>query len=385
MDMEFDSFKIDEYPGLGRVFLPLSQEIMIDGKLMDPWNDANVLMQKKEFFSRYKYLYENAAIILALFLNSSCNSFINNEIFEKCGIRLNKKEKHDLYKDKFSVIDYLEEFVLGNTHFKYTRLFDLVEEIKDKKDVFKRIKEEYSFLDINIGFSKYDIVFKVVLDLVQSHVDAQKHNQTVYYKKGTKAYERITVDGRLFDESVAHITNSEIRHKKSALESYYQMLTYSNGEQSSYLITNTGFSHSFPNVDKSFVIYSPFLGAFTKHGKFNKVIDRKIFAEKEMRDMYFSLHDELPRKLSSCMNNCPSIRILEEDVFYYEDKFSYICPCCGSVCDIDISKNDRQMKLRDRIMERSLDNDTMKRKLSLLSELVNIDGYDKYKELTKKK
>ena len=84
MDMEFDSFKIDEYPSLGRVFLPLSQEIMIDGKLMDPWNDANVLMQKKEFFSRYKYLYENAAIIIALFSLVSRHSH-NQQVPVQCG------------------------------------------------------------------------------------------------------------------------------------------------------------------------------------------------------------------------------------------------------------------------------------------------------------
>ena len=33
MDMDYDSgFTIDDYPRLGRVFLPLSQEIMINGK-----------------------------------------------------------------------------------------------------------------------------------------------------------------------------------------------------------------------------------------------------------------------------------------------------------------------------------------------------------------
>ena len=169
------------------------------------------------------------------------------------------------------------------------------------------------------------------------------------------------------------------------LDCFYQILSYSNDILESHVFTNTGFSYEFPTVNKSFVIYNPFLGAFTKHGKFNRIIDRTIFTEDEKRDMYFTLHDELPKTFSSCSSSCPTFKIEEEDVFFYEDKFNYICPGCGNVCDIDISKKGRQMKLRNRIIERSLDNDTMKRKLMLLSELVSIDGYDTYKELIKKK
>lgn len=386
MDMDYDSgFTIDDYPRLGRVFLPLSLEIMIDGKLMDPWNDANVLVQKREFFNRYKYLYENAAIILALFLNSSYSYRINKEIYDKCGIMLNKKEKHALYKDNFEIIDYLEEFVLGDTHLKFTRLFDLVEEIKDKKDVFSRIKKEYSFEDKNIGFSKYDLAFKTVLDLVRSHVFAQDPDKTLYYKKGNKAYERVTVNGRLFDESTVRITKSEINHKISTLDCFYQILSYSNDILESHVFTNTGFSYEFPTVNKSFVIYNPFLGAFTKHGKFNRIIDRTIFTEDEKRDMYFTLHDELPKTFSSCSSSCPTFKIEEEDVFFYEDKFNYICPGCGNVCDIDIPNKGRLSKLGDRIRDRALDSKTMDKKLKLLSELVTIDGYETYKELIKKK
>jgi len=386
MDMDYDSgFKIDEYPGFGVFYLPRSQEIMINGKLMDPWDLENVREQKEEFFCRYKYLYENAGLILGLFLNSSWNSHINKEIYERCGILLKKKEKHLLYKDDFGIIDYLEEFILGDTHFKYTRLFDLVEEIKDKKDVFSSIKEEYSFAQPNIGFSKYDIVFKTVLDLVRSHVDAQNQDKTIYYKKGTKAYERLTVGGRLYDESIAHITNSEINHKIATLACYYDMLSYSNSSLGSHLFTYVGFSHEFPIVDKSFVIYNPFLGAFTNYGKFNKIIDRTIFSDKERREMYFNFHDELPRMFSSCSGECPSFKIEEEDVFYYENKFNYICPYCGSVRDVNIPNTGRLSKLRERIMSHSLDDETMKKKLKLLSELVTIDGYETYKELIKKK
>ena len=386
MDMDYDSgFTIDDYPRLGRVFLPLSQEIMINGKLMDPWNDANVLVQKREFFHRYKYLYENAAIILALFLNSSYNSHINKSIYDRCGIVLKKKEKHALYKDNFEIIDYLEEFVLGDTHFKFTRLFDLVEEIKDKKDVFSRIKNEYSFEDNNIGFSKYDLAFKAVLDLVRNHVFAQNQDKTLYYKKGNKAYERVLVNGRLFDEKVAHITSSEINHKISTLDCYYRVLSYSNCTPGSHVFNYVGFSYEFPTVNKSFVIYNPFLGAFTKYGKFNRIIDRTIFTDEERKDMYFELHDELPKTFSSCSSKCPTFKIEEEDVFFYENKFNYICTFCGSVHDIAIPNKGRLSKLGDRIKERSLDDESMKKKLNLLSELVTIDGYETYKELIKRK
>lgn len=386
MDMEFGSFTIDDYPERSKSpFISLSQKVMINGELTDPWNKENVMKQKEEFLSRYKYLYENASLILALYLSDSSNSIINKEIETKCGIKLSKKERYSLFKNDFSVIDYLEELLLGETSLEYTHLYYLIEDVKERNDVFERIKEEYSFNEPNIGFSKYDMAFKTVLDLVESHVRAQNQNRTLYYKKGNKAFERITVGGRLFDESVAHITSFEISHKLSTLDSYYYMLSYSNESPASYLFTYAGFSHDFPDVNRSFVIYNPFLGAFTKYGNLSRQIDRNVFDDNDRKKMYFDLHDELPITFSNCSDDCISFSIKEEDIFYYEDKFNIICPCCGKVQEVKIPNYKGTCKVKERIMHRYKDEESMRRKIELLGELVAIDGYDKYKELIKKK
>ena len=340
---------------------------------------------------------ENDALIIAFISDYLPDSF-KDEVYERTGFQPSREYLYcpDITLKDYrglTVLEILEDYMLGNDTSNSSDLEKIIISIKKNPDInIDSVLRHFNYDEPNIGFSKFDEAMKILLDLVYSFVKAQKDLGTKEASKTIHGYQIKS------DEKIPEYV---INYKLDTLERYYSILRFKNSyEDSGYnlergmksLKFTSGFSDKKVRFRFSLVGNNKFLNAFAmSRDSLQEVIHLKPgFRE----SIYFKFHDEIPRSHNAICNGNHGVVSgcntdfypKEEDIFYIDKKFIALCPCCGSrVTTVFLSVNHRA-KIENRIKKRCMEDKDLDRKLTLLSELIKIDGtsYNKGKVKVKK-
>ena len=338
----------------------------------------------RELESRYCNLYKNAPLIICFISDYMPDSF-KDEFYKRTGFKLSKEY---VYSSDITLKDYrqltpleiLEDYMLGydTKHSSDLEKIITVNRKHPSKEI-ERISKEFDLSKGNIGFSKFDEAMKILLDIVYSFVQAQKE---VGIKKVVK-----TDYGYSMYDYISKIPNYVLNAKLDVLERYYSILSFKNSRKDSSYNLSRGmdslkftsrFSDNKALIRFSLVDQNKFLNALsiTRYSLGDVISLSSIFKEA----IYLKLHDEIPRYHNA---RCNSLYVEEEfcdaeffpgeeDIFYVDNKFIAICPCCGSRVKTDVMSRHHKSQIEARIKKRSLEDPFLERKLILLSELVKL-------------
>lgn len=160
-------------------------------------------------------------------------------------------------------------------------------------------------------------------------------------------------------------------------------------------VVDTPFIKGFFQYEKYFFDYPVFdkAGNSSMHREVNYRINRANLSEKDKQDLYLKFHDELPWDLTikcslneqfSFGDSCgKEFKVLEDEIFSYEDSFYQLCSGCGSI--VKIPNELLKSSIQERIKKRSEDDEFLVRKKVLLSELESLGGFESVKSLVKRK
>ena len=346
-----------------------------------------------ELDKRYCNLYRNAHLIIAFISDYLPDSF-KDEVFERTGFQPSREYLYcsDItltdYRD-LTVLEILEDYMLGNDTTNSSDLEKIIISIKKNPAInIDYVLRYFNYDEPNIGFSKFDEAMKILLDLVYSFVEAQKDLGVKEAFKTTHGYQI---------KSDEKISKDIINHKLDALERYYSILRFRNSyEDSSYNLERgiksfkfTGFNDKKVRFRFSLVGNNKFLNAFSmsRDGLHEVIYLKPGFRE----NIYFKFHDEIPCSHNAICNGINGVESgcntefypKEEDIFYIDKKFIVLCPCCGSRVTTGVLSKNHKAKIENRIKKRCMEDKDLDRKLTLLSELIKIDGTSYNKEKVK--
>lgn len=339
-----------------------------------------------ELEKRYCNLYKNAPLIIGFIADYMPDSF-KEEVFRRTGFKPSYEYMYspdivlNMYRG-LTPLEILEDYMLGYDTKNSSDLERIIAfNKKHPNKNMERVFEYFDFTKGNIGFSKFDEAMKILLDIVYSFVQAQKNSGAYPASKTEHGYSRLDSDGYIPE----YILNSKL----DALERYYSILEYRNDRDNKYYklsrgMDALGFTNGF-NSNKAPIRFS----LVTR----NKFIDalaiyRYSFGEairldsNFKEDIYFKLHDEIPRYHNA---RCNELHVSgsycdaeffprEEDIFYVDDKFVAICPCCGSRVTTGVMSRHHKNQIEARIRKRSIEDPDLDRKLTILSELIKLGG-----------
>lgn len=333
--------------------------------------DRELEIQMKKFEERYCYLYENAPIILFFMVNDLGDDIFSEEVKRRIGFDFREKNAFLERKSKdLNGFVLLEDLVLGED--VYQNYLNTFIETFHKYGFFSpRLSKEFDFSS-NIGIGKYDLCMKLLIDIVYSFIDSQSISTTLVYRKTSYGYQNVY---NLYNNTnELYIDSSSLLEKKKALSSYYSILGYRNSRGENVTFNDKGIDYGFIPEKKTLVRGNPFVKALQPS------IDNFSMMRSLGSSIYFKLHDELP-----FMNNCicnsihgvengcnTDFFVKEEDIFYKDDKFRVICPCCGAICTTGIGPGKFKDKIENRIKKRFVDDTSFDRKIEILSELYSM-------------
>lgn len=339
-----------------------------------------------ELEKRYCNLYKNAPLIIGFISDYMPDSF-KEEVFNRTGF---KASREYMYSPDITLINFrgltpleiLEDYMLGYDT-KHSSDLEKIIAINKKhpdKNVEKALKE-FDFSKGNIGFSKFDEAMKILLDIVYSFIQAQKETGVNLAEKTDHGYSVLDGSGYI----PGYILNSKL----DALERYYSILEFRNDRENKFyklsrgidsLNFTGGFSSKKAPIRFSLVTRNKFIDALaiTRYSFGGVIRLDSNFKE----DIYFKLHDEIPRYHNARCNNLYVVGEFcdaeffprEEDIFYVGNEFISICPCCGSRVKTGVMSRYHQSQIEARIRKRSLEDPVLDRKLTLLSELIKLGG-----------
>lgn len=362
--------------------------IDMDGKflLREEYANLDYDKRKKQLIDRYCYLYKNSFIILGLLLADQAYFDFYSEISSKTDIRLYDVDICLYDKDEnLRNSEVIEEFLLGDKEISDTKLHSYVEAVWSSSARMRNCKKKSFVSEENIGFSENDKAMKFILDFVYSFILSQKDRATYVYEEKDGSYKP--------SNSIVHgcktVYEVEKREKLDALNRYYDILAFKNKKDESYEFKK-GIDSSLEQAERTLVGYNSFIRAFCSdyRSRGSSWDNPHYLSFEQKKDIYFRFHDEIPfdYEVKCCIDDCSSsYGFSEDDVFYLNDAFKTICPCCGKVNKVklpDIMKID---KVRKRIIARSLNDDLLEDKIKLLSELTAIGGIELAREKVKRK
>lgn len=325
-------------------------------------------IQRKKFEERYCYLYENAPIILFFMVNDLGDDIFSEEVKRRTGFEFREKEAFLERSSKdLSCFVLLEDLFLGEEIYgNYLNTF--IETFHKHTFLSPKLSKEFDFSS-NIGIGKYDECMKLLVDIVYSFIDSECISTTLVYRKTSYGYQNVY---NLYNNTnELYIDNSSLLEKKKALSFYYDILGYRNCRSGSVTFNDKGIDYRFIPAKKTLVRSNPFIKALQPS------LDTFSMTRSLGSSIYFKLHDEIPW-INNCI--CNSIHgvengcntdffVKEEDIFYKDDKFNVICPCCGAICTTGIGPGKFKEKIEERIKKRFIDDKYFDRKIAILSEL----------------
>ena len=344
---------------------------------------------KQELIKRYRYLYENAYLILAPYMyeqsQEDFEEFRKKYACEKRMIYLNIT-----YIDNINSL--LEEFLLSEKPMEESILYKFIESNRNNKEYLEKVQNGLALVKKYNEDKDYEML-KIKLDIFKILV-------TVYdYIK----------------EQSGDLENKE--NKLRIIDEYCRIARYRNNGK----IYFSGRNLSIKDCNSiSVPLHKPVpyrlendIGI--RENEFIKSITKapyheenwSIFTEKEKQEIYLDYHDELPCDLEiTCdinKNDCYDTRfkrpeetspcfekfyIKEEEIFNLDTPWYYrhyqLCPHCGYI--VVIPEEILSEGIRKRIEDRCSNDDKLFKKMYLYSELFSLDKKSKegQKKLLKK-
>ena len=346
---------------------------------------------KEELIRRYKYLYENATVILAPLMHE-----MTQEEREEINCRYRKNGHASLINDTLLIylnelsadllLD-LESFLLSDIPFNESKLYIELETKKQEPEYLDKIKE--GLLLLKKDNANKEEIFQTKLD---------------FWKLLSKVREFI-------NEQSGDLKNKE--NKLTALDEYFRINRYSNDEK----VWTSGYSINFKDTD-NFSHYSSIISMYEKEPSREKndiglrsgffisfVSDYSnhyegnfsILTEEEKQDIYLEYHDELPwnlEKICEFEEQYPdatndgrlkrpnhtqpcgeTFYIKEEEIFVVPEsnlyRYHQLCPRCGYI--VNIPSEVLSDSIKQRIEERCEKDPYLFRKMYLYSELLILD------------
>lgn len=370
MDMEYVDFTSNSSGS--KLFGYCYDFVHRNGIEIDPRSKENVDKQVLELLKRYSFLYENAKVIIFYYmLSCDCRGDIfkrdakkiKNAILEY--ILLTRYEAIDT-RDFQEFLEIFEEGMLGYDSLEDTSFYKRVNDLKNTL-LFKSLFERENDLIIENRAFDNDFYFELALRMLSTFIDVQS-NSTIINNK----YLENNSSNRMLPKL-----------KREALRRYYDIFSFINDPDKQREYGNCLIY--FKPARCTLVCYNEFIGAFSggyKCRSFTLNNDEGP-SLKQIKDIYFKYHDELPYDLEieccsggdisrpSNTTSCgKKFNISEKDIFYVDGSFYHLCSNCGYIVKVD----DTLLKpgVRNRIIKRN-DDSLLLRKQTLLSELTSLD------------
>lgn len=362
--------------------------IDMEGKalLREEYSNLNYDKRKKQLMDRYCYLYKNSFIILGLLLADQAHFDFYSEISSKTDIKLYDVDICLYDKDEsLRNSEVIEEFLLGDKEISDTKLHSYVEAVWSSSARMRNCKKKSFINGTNIGFSENDKAMKFILDFVYSFVLSQKDRSTYVYEEKDGSYKP--------SNSIVYgcktVYEVEKREKLDVLNRYYDILAFKNKKDETFEFKK-GIDSSLEQAEKTLVSYNSFIRAFcSDYRSRGSSWDNPYYLSFEQKkDIYFRFHDEIPfdYEVKCSSEDCSSsYGFSEEEVFYLDNIFKTICPCCGKVNQVKLPDVKRIDNISKRIVTRSLNDELLEEKIKLLSELTSLGGVSLVKEKVKRK
>ena len=346
---------------------------------------------KKELIKRYRYLYENAYLILAPYMYEESEEEYKVRKKQEYGTKPAILLKINI-SDNINVL--LEEFLLSDKPAEESSLYKMIETKRNDKDYLELVKKGLSLVEKANKDKKYEM-FKIKLSIWE-------------------ILEKVT---DYIEEQSDDIKNKE--RKLCVLDEYYRILRYKN-DGKIYTSGRKLDLHDVssisvplykrePSRDKTDigVANNDFITTITNapHNNYNC----SIFSEEEKQQVYLNYHDELPYyagisckkeenkipitdiRLTRPKNTKPcgeNFLIKESEIFINPDdtlyRYYHLCPHCGYI--VNIPKEILSTSIIKRIEDRCKRDEKLFRKMYLYSELFSLEKETKegQKRLLKK-
>lgn len=342
---------------------------------------------KKELIKRYKYIYENAHIILAPHMYKQTKDERNklNKQFIEEGLI-------DLVTDKLSIylkplpdfmLLHLESFLLSDIKMEDSKLYKEVEYKKNSKEFMLLVKDGLKLVD-----------------------EKNKDINNEALKLNVDSWQLLTVVYDFIKRQTGFISNKG--KKLRALDEYFRINRYKNDGN----LYTSGKNMNMKDINNSpnysaLVTYNRIIGrnendTGLEDGDFINIVSNEsnhyknnlsILTEKEKQEIYLSYHDELPCDLeTTCKPNKDNTAIMdgeltnlnnmepcflyfnikEEEIFVDNDgKYYHLCPHCGYIVNIDEKLLSQSVKKK--IDDRCKNDPQLFKKMYLYSKLFNLD------------
>lgn len=329
---------------------------------------------KNELVKRYRYLYENASLVLVPFVQQSLDDKIKKRykkaesIFDSL-VYLNL-DQYDV------IIDLVEKFLLGDQMMEESTLYQLIEDCKMDSERLNKIRDE------------------VVLAITENKIHK-------YFRKSIDIWDVLSFVGEYIEEQSGDLKNKN--NKLAILDEYYKLLRYQNDGvvrmSGRKLDIRDGVFTAFPlqqhvhfrKKEDIGVVKNAFIHTLANAPHYDD--NDSIFMEQEKQDVYLSFHDELPwdlyitcelekafsdfadTRLHRPLHTKPcgkSFYVKEKEIFVDpEGQYYQICPYCGWLVSIPREILSKGIELR--ILERVRQDENLFRKMYLYSELFSLD------------
>lgn len=325
---------------------------------------------KQELVRRYKYLYENATLILAPFMyKSQPEGFIYLKI--------------NLLDD----INFLfEEFLLSDKPMEKSSLYKMIERKKNEKEYLEKVKKGLELVEEN-------------------NKDKIDEFQLTWFGIKLDLYQILKLVSKYIDEQSGDLDNK--KNKLYVIDQYYRILRYNNDGKIYKSGRNLTLDESWGGIivepkrkpireKKDIGVGKNSFITAIKTCQYHE-INWSIFTEREKQEIYLQYHDELPCDLkTTCTledqyietpidsrltrpphtNPCGNLfTIKEEDIFIDSDdelyRYYHLCPHCGYI--VNIPKEILSEGIKQRIEDRCNQDNMLFRKYYLYSEQFSLD------------
>ena len=341
---------------------------------------------KQELIRRYKYLYENAAFILAPYMYEQSEEEYKKHVDEYLKKHSDIVLKRPVIYLKINMLDSInslfEEFLLSDKPLEESTLYQMVESKRNDKDYLEQVKKGLELLEKD----NKDITYKI-------------------FESKLSIWEILGKVSNYIEEQSGDLKNKE--RKLYVLDQYYRIHRYKNNGK----IYTSGRKldlHDVNSMVLDFRTREPLRGKKDigiKNNSFISVIfstpyyedNLSIFTETEKQQIYLQYHDELPCDLlitceleEEYIQTCKETRLYrpentkpcrndfiinEEEIFVNPNdklyRYYQLCPHCGYM--VNIPKEILSNGIKQRIEQRCSQDDKLFRKMYLYSELFYLD------------
>lgn len=340
---------------------------------------------KQEMINRYRYLYENAYLILAPYMHEQ-----TDEEYQECVDRDIKEYGRSLIDEPMI---YLNINTLDSVNFIFEEFL-----LSDKK---LEDTEIYKFVEIKRNDKEYLDQVKKGLELIER----KNVGRTGILKESLDIWKILNATWDYVSEQSGDLKNK--KNKLNVLDEYYRIARYQNNgkiytsgrnlnlQDVSYLVIPLHKREPFRDKKDIGITNNTFITAISKAPRYED--NWSIFTENEKQQIYLDYHDELPYDLEiaceleeeyiktmtetrlyrpenteSCGEN---FVIKEEEIFVNPNdklyRYYQLCPHCGFI--VNIPKEILSDGIKQRIEERCSKDDKLFRKMFLYSELFSLD------------